>query len=79
MSDRPRARHRRHQRADRRTGRWEAEYAAARSRTDRLTVAYRWCLAEMHRDGRIGVWYHSERYEPAIEALLKAARGSDPT
>jgi hypothetical protein len=80
VSDRKRARHRRQERARKRTARWEAEYAAARGRAERLTVVYRWCLAEMRRDTRakVGAWWDSERFEPAIEALLKAARGSDP-
>lgn len=72
-------RQRRQDRARRRSGRWEAEYAAARGRSDRLTVAYRWCLAEMRRDpaAKVGAWWNSERFEPAIEALVRAARGSD--
>jgi hypothetical protein len=79
VTDRPRARHRKQERARKRSARWEAEYAAARGRSDRLTVAYRWCLAEMRRDpmAKVGAWWDSERFEPAIQALVRAARGSD--
>jgi hypothetical protein len=82
MNERANGRQRRQQRVRRRAGRWEAELAAARTRADRLTVAYRWCLAEMRRDtrARIGAWWNGEeRFDPAIEALIRAARGGDQT
>lgn len=77
MSDRKRAKHRRAERAERRTRRWESEYVAARTLPDRLNIAYRWCLAEMRRQKQGSVFgrIDADRFEPAIEALVRAARG----
>lgn len=77
MSDRARARQRRRERAEKRTQRWELELASARTIPDRLNVAYRWCLAEMRRQKQGSVFgrIDAARFEPAIEALIRAARG----
>ena len=78
MSDRKRAKHRKQERAERRASRWELEFASARGTGERLTVAYRWCLAEIRRekDGSLfGRRVDAARFEPAVEALVKAARG----
>ena len=81
MSDRKRAKHRRQQKAARRVDRWELEFASARGTDERLNIAYRWCLAEMRRQ-KAGSFFNridAERFEPAIQALIRAARNSDAT
>lgn len=78
MRDRKRAKHRRAERAERRADRWELELSQARTQAEQLTTAYRWCLAELVHDrknaGRFGR-ANTTRFQPAVEALVHAARG----